>query len=296
MTDGRIIAVFGGTGFLGQRVVRHLGDRGFSVRAVCRHPSRGATIFGDHPSAPQVVRADIADDRSVRAAVARAFGVVNAVSLYVERGAQTFRSVHVEAAARLARHAREAGVSRLIHVSGIGADARSRSSYIRARGEGEDAVRAAFPSATIVRPAVMFGADDSFLSPLTRLMPSLPLLPLFGRGETRLQPAYVEDVGEAIARILDAPGVDRPYELGGPRITTYRDLLQAIGDRIGAHPVLLPVPFPAWTMLGFAAEMLSSPLITRNQVELMEIDTVASPDCPGFRDLGIEPQDIDVAL
>jgi NADH dehydrogenase len=222
--------------------------------------------------------------------------VVNAVSLYVEHGAQTFRSVHVEAAARLARHARDAGVSRLVHVSGIGADARSRSPYIRSRGAGEDAVRAAFPAATVVRPAVMFGPNDSFLSPLTRLMRSLPVLPLFGRGETRLQPAYVEDVGEAIARIFDAPEVDRPYELGGPRITTYRDLLETVGHRIGAHPVLLPVPFPAWSALAFAAEMLPSPLITRNQVELMQVDTVASPDCPGFRDLGIEPRDIDVAL
>jgi NADH dehydrogenase len=127
-------------------------------------------------------------------------------------------------------------------------------------------------------------------------MRTLPVLPLFGRGQTRLQPAYVEDVGEAIARIFDAPGVDRPYELGGPRITTYRDLLEAVGDRIGAHPVLVPVPFAAWSMLGFVAEMLPSPLVTRNQVELMQVDTVASPAGPGFRDLGIEPRDIDVVL
>ena len=253
-------------------------------------------MFREHPSPLQVVQADIAYDRSVRTAVTGAFGVVNAVSLYVEHGSQTFRAVHIEAAARLARLAREAGVSRLVHVSGIGADPRSRSTYIRSRGEGEDVVRTTFPGATIVRPAVMFGPGDAFLTPLTELMRTLPALPLFGAGEARLQPAYVEDVGEAIARIFDTPATDAPYELGGPRIYTYRELLKAIGDRIGRRPVLIPMPFAAWSTLAFMAEMLPRPPVTRNQVELMEIDSVASPACPGFRDLGIEPQDIDVVL
>jgi NADH dehydrogenase len=154
------VVVFGGTGFLGRRVVRHLLDHGYAVRAASRHPERGESSFP--AGLPlELVRADIGEDASVRDAVRDASAAVNAVSLYVERGNQTFQSVHVEAAERLARHARAAGVARLVHVSGIGADPASSSPYIRSRGNGEHAVRAAFPEATIVRPAVMFGPDDA---------------------------------------------------------------------------------------------------------------------------------------
>src|SRR5262249_21573074 len=159
----RKVVVFGGTGFLGRRVVQHLLDHGFAVWLASRSPERGR----DKPSALELVRADINEDASISAAVTDTFGVVNAVSLYTERGNQTFHSVHVEAAARVARHSRDLGVVRLAHVSGIGANAASTSRYIRSRGEGENAVRAAFPAATIIRPAVMFGPDDAFLRPLT---------------------------------------------------------------------------------------------------------------------------------
>src|SRR5438270_5835369 len=186
----RTVAVFGGTGFLGRRVVQHLLDHQFAVRVASRHPERGKAIFHDKTSALELVRADISEDAPTIAAVAGTFGVVNAVSLYVERRNQTFHSVHVVAAERVARHARNSGVSRLAHVSGIGADAASPSSYIRSRGEGENAVRAAFPAATVIRPAVMFGPDDAFLTPLTGLLRKFPLFPVFGRGRTMLQPAY----------------------------------------------------------------------------------------------------------
>jgi uncharacterized protein YbjT (DUF2867 family) len=214
----RRVVVFGGTGFLGRRVVRHLLSRGFAVRVASRHPEHGKTAFPDAPSQLELIRADIGDDASVRDAVGGTFGVVNAVSLYVERDNQTFSSVHVEAAARLARHSRDAGVARLVHVSGIGADAGSPSPYIRSRGEGEDAVRAALPDATIIRPAVMFGTDDAFLIPLMGLLRKFPVFPLFGSGHTRLQPVYVDDVGEAIARVVDAPDAEPIYEFAGPRV------------------------------------------------------------------------------
>jgi NADH dehydrogenase len=150
-------------------------------------------------------RADVNDDHSVAAAIADCFAVVNAVSLYVERGTDTFRLVHVDAAARVARLSAAAGLEKLVHISGIGADAGSPSAYIRSRGEGEAAVLQEFPAATLVRPAVMFGPDDTFLVPLLSLLRRLPVFPIFGHGETRLQPAYVEDVGEAVARIVRLP-------------------------------------------------------------------------------------------
>jgi len=296
VTDLRTIAVFGGTGFLGRRVVRHLVDHHLAVRIASRHPERGQESFRGNTPALEFVRADVSDDASIGAVVAGTFGVVNAVSLYTEQGNQTFHSVHVEAAARVAMHSRESGVARLVHVSGIGADTRSSSPYIRSRGEGENAVRAAFPGAIIVRPAVMFGPDDAFLVPLIGLLRRFPLFPLFGRGRTALQPAYVEDVGEAIARMLVVSQTEPVYELGGPRIYAYRDLLRTISDSLGSPLVLVPVPFAVWQALGLFAERLPRPPVTRGQVELMRIDGIVSPARPGFGTLGIQPHGIEAVL
>jgi uncharacterized protein YbjT (DUF2867 family) len=291
----RKVAVFGGTGFLGRRIVRHFLDHGAAVRVVARHPQRGEAMFRDHPSPLEFVVADVNDNASIRAAVSDTFAVVNAVSLYVEHGDRTFRSVHVDAAACVAARARDAGVTHLVHVSGIGADPRSRSPYIRSRGEGEDAVRASFPGAIIIRPAVMFGLDDAFLTSLIALLRGLPVFPLFGHGRTALQPAYVDDVAQAVVRAVDAPS-HAVYELGGPRTYTYKDLLQILAGHLGIRRIFVPVPFAIWQALAFGAEMLPRPPITRNQVELMVIDTVTSPACPGFRDLAIEPRGIEAVL
>src|SRR5437868_15295796 len=153
--------VFGGTGVPGRRVVRLLREAGFAVRIAARHPERGRSLSADGEPGIASIRADINEESSVAAAIAGSYAVVNAVSLYVERGKDTFRSVHVEAAARVARSAAEAGVPRLVHVSGIGANASSPSAYIRSRGEGEAGVLRAFAAATLIRPAVMFGPDDA---------------------------------------------------------------------------------------------------------------------------------------
>jgi uncharacterized protein YbjT (DUF2867 family) len=285
-----IVVVLGGTGFLGRHVVRHLRDHGFAVRVATRRPPEQAPGV-------DAVRADIDDRRAVENAIAGAYAVVNAVSLYVERGGRTFRSVHVDAAARVASCARQAGVARLVHLSGIGADPASRSPYIRSRGEGEAAVRAEFAPATIIRPAIMFGADDKFLTSLAGLLRGLPVFPLFGDGGTKLQPAHVDDVAEAIARLLDPSRERQPlYEFGGPEVLTYRALLQLIAARNGRRRILLPLPFALWHGLGAAAEMLPNPPITRNQVELMQCDTIASAALPGFAELGIASQPIGSVL
>src|SRR6266550_7696363 len=201
-TNGRPVTVFGGTGFLGRRIVRHLRCREFPVRIASRHPDREHRQFGPDDPHLQSVEANIHDERSVADALAGAYGVVNAVSLYVEHGQQTFHSVHVESAQRVAAQAHRAGVERLVHVSGIGADPASQSRYIRTRGEGELVVGAAFADARIIRPAVMFGPDDAFLTIILKLLRQLPIYPMFGRGLMRLQPAYVEDVAAAIVRVM----------------------------------------------------------------------------------------------
>jgi uncharacterized protein YbjT (DUF2867 family) len=288
------VTVFGGTGFLGRRVVSHLLERDFSVRVAVRHPERTAALFPDVQL--EAIHADVNDDRSVAAAVAGVEGVVNAVSLYVESGRQTFHSVHVEAAARVARLAREAGVERLIHVSGIGSDAGSASPYIYCRGEGEKVVREAFPATTLIRPSVMFGRGDAFLTPIAKLLRYLPVFPLFGRGQTQLQPAHVEDVANAIAKVMQSPQSAICYELGGPRIYTYRSLLEIIARHLGKKPLLVPMPFGLWHALAAVAEMLPEPPITRNQVELMQLNNVVSPGVPGFDDLRISSTSLEDTL
>lgn len=296
-TNGRIVTVFGGTGFLGRRIVRHLHYRGFPVRVASRHPDRGHRLFGSDDPELQSVHANVHDDQSVADVLAGAYGVVDAVSLYVENGRETFHSVHVESAQRVAAQAHRAGVERFVHVSGIGADTASQSQYIRKRGEGELAVQAAFAGARLVRPAVMFGPDDAFLTTILKLLRQLPIYPMFGHGLTRLQPVYVEDVAEAIGRIMQhAETPSMIYELGGPRVYSYKELLGAIARQAGLAPLLIPIPFAVWHALAWASEMFPGPFLTRNQVELMQIDTVSSPEMPGFIELGISPHSVDAIL
>jgi uncharacterized protein YbjT (DUF2867 family) len=296
-TNGRTVTVFGGTGFLGRRIVRHLRHREFSVRIASRQPDRGHRLFGPDDPKLQSVAANVRDERSVADALAGAYGVVNAVSLYFEHGQETFHSVHVEAAQRVAAQAHRAGVERLIHVSGIGADAASLSRYIRKRGKGELAVRAAFADALFVRPAVLFGPDDAFLTTILRLLRQLPIYPMFGRGRTRLQPAFVEDVAEAVARVMRrAETHSKIFEFGGPRVYSYEQFLRTVAHQAGLAPRLIPIPFAVWHALAWASEILPGPLLTRNQVELMQIDTVSSPEKPGFVELGISPHSVEAIL
>ena len=285
------VTVFGGTGFVGRRVARHLHGLGTKVRIVSRH---GGPADDD---GIESVAGDAHDERCVEAALAGADGAVNAISLYVEHGNDTFHSVHVEMAGQIAAAARKAGVRRFVHVSGIGADTASPSPYIRSRGEGETAVQTAFPGAVIVRPAVMFAADDAFLTTILRLLRSLPTYPIFGDGRTRLQPAHADDVAVAIARILRQSHKPYPvYELAGPRVYSYEELLRTIARIAKLRPVLMRVPFGLWDALAGFAERLPRPPLTRNQVELMQIDTTASESLPGFRSLGISPRSLEDEL
>ena len=291
----RLVTVFGGTGFLGRRIVRHLRAHKFSVRNASRHPDRDRKLFDSENGRVESVLSDIHDAHAVAQACDGAYGAVNAVSLYMEHGGETFRSVHVLAAERVASEAQRAGVKRLVHVSGIGADPASPSSYIRSRGEGEASVRNAFAGAIIVRPAVMFGPDDAFLTTLLYLLRRLPAYPMFGRGQTRLQPVFVEDVGEAVARCVNEAKPDT-IECAGPHTYTYAALLEAIAREAALQPIHLPMPFLLWHGLAALSELLPSPPITHNQVELMEVDTIAAPDVAGLSDLGISPQSITPVL
>ena len=227
------VTVFGGTGFLGRRVVQKLCECGATVRIASRRPGRA-----ERDNVKQFTT-DPRDERSVEAAVAGADGVVNAISLYVEHGSDTFHSVHVETAARIASVARRVGAKRLVHLSGIGADATSPSPYIRSRGEGEAAVQAAFPGVVVIRPAAMFAPDDGFLTTILRLLRMLPVYPIFGNGRTRLQPVCADDVAAAITQVLRQSKKPSPiHELAGPRVYSYEELVRTIARTAGLRPML----------------------------------------------------------
>jgi NADH dehydrogenase len=282
------LTVFGGSGFLGRRIVRHLAAGGAEVRIAVRRPERAGFLarFG-RPGQIRAVHADVWDAATVAPALDAADAVVNTVGHYVERGGVSFEAIHGQGARQVADAATAAGVRRLVHISGIGADPASASPYVRARAAGERLVRAAFPAATILRPSVMFGPGD-FLNRLARLARVMPAMPLFGSGEVKLQPVYVEDVAAAVAAALATPeAAGKLYELGGPRVYTYRALVQLVLDLTRRRRLLLPVPYGLWTALAALMAPLPQRPISRDQVKLMEQDNVVSPDALGFADLGI---------
>jgi len=289
------VSVFGGTGFLGRRLVRRLAAEGATLRIAVRSPDRARSVFSAADlERVTVLRADVRDQASVAAAVAGADAVVNAVSAYVEKSGVTFRSVHEEGAQTLAQEAARAGVARLVLVSGIGADPQSRSPYIRARGRGEFVVRQAFPSATIVRPSAMFGPGDALFGTLADIVRLLPVVPLIGGGRTRLQPVYVEDVAEAIVRMLaDRGTAGQTYELAGPAVYTLHELVGFALRLIDKRRLLVPVPFVVAEIQARLFEFLPSPPLTTSQVDLLKVDNLASGDLPGFRELNIQPKAVE---
>ena len=292
------VSVFGGTGFLGRCLVRRLASEGTTVRVAVRHADRARSSL--HAAGLDVVpvfAADVRDQATVATALAGADAVVDAVSAYVETGGVTFEAVHEQGAKTLAREALAAGVARFVLVSGIGADPDAGSPYIRARGRGERAVQQVFPGATIVRPSAMFGPGDALFGTLAHLVRLLPVLPLIGGGHTRLQPAYVEDVAEAIAHILADPATaGRTYELAGPAVYTLRELFVIVLRILGKRRLLVPIPFAVAELQARLFELLPNPPLTTGQIDLLKADNVASGTLPGLRELNILPKGIEVIV
>jgi len=287
--------VFGGTGFLGRRFVHRLAAAGALVHVAVRHPEEAPSAL---PAADlarvKFFRTDVREQTSVAAAIVGADAVINSVSAYVEKGGVTFESVHVQGAKTVAQEAARLGVGRLVLISGLGADPQSPSPYIRSRGRGELAVQEAFPNATIVRPSAMFGPGDALFGTLADLARLLPVLPLIGGGRTRLEPVYVEDVAEAVTRLLaDPQTIGRTYELAGPGVYTLRDLVRFTMRVVGKRRLLMPIPFAVAEIQARLFELLPSPPLTTGQVDLLKTDSVASGAVPGFAELNIRPRAIE---
>jgi NADH dehydrogenase len=315
----RRVTVFGGSGFLGRHLVQRLAARGDILRIAVRDPV-GADYLKPMGDVGQIVplKVDVRDEAAVAAAVAGSHAVVNLVGILFERGRQRFAEIHAAAAGRIARQAQAAGAKHLIQVSALGADAEAPALYARSKAAGEAAVRAAFPGVTILRPSVVFGPEDDFFNrfaALARILPVLPVLgasprlvrfpeggarlELCGNGGTRFQPVYVGDVAEAMVRSLDdSATAGKTYELGGPRIYSFKELMELVLRETGRKRLLLPLP------LGLAeveAALLSllplpTPLLTRDQVLLLRRDNVVSPDALGLAALAITPTAAELVL
>ena len=294
----RQVTVFGGSGFLGRQIVRRLAGEGAAVRVAVRRPERAASLTGFGASgAITAVRADVWQAATVGPAIEGSDAVVNTVGHYVERAGATFEAIHGQGAMQVARASAKAGVRRLVHISGIGADPASESSYVRARATGERLVREAFPEATILRPSVMFGPEDAFFNSLAAVARLLPVLPLFDTGAVKLQPVYVGDVAEAVARALAIEAArGKIYELGGPRAYTYKALLQLLLRQLGRRRLLMPVPYFVWELLAAVMAPLPKRPISRDQVVLMKSDNVVGPVALSFAELGLAPSAVEEIL
>ena len=294
-----LVTVFGGSGFVGRQVVRALARGDWRVRVAVRKPhlAEDLRLAGDVGQV-QLVQANIRHDGSVAAALDGASACVNAVGQAVERGPQTFEAVHVEGARRVAEAARKTGARRLVQLSGIGASETSSSKYARARAAGEAAVREAFPNADILRPSVVFGANDHVTTLFARMAAMSPVVPLIG-ADTRLQPVYVGDIAQAARRLLATETIGGGlYELGGPEVLTVRELVERICAETQRRPGLIPLPFFAAGLMARGGDLaaaigLPAP-ITTDQVELLREDNVATG--PGLADLGVAPTSLDSVL
>ncbi len=296
-----LIVVFGGSGFIGRHVVKALAKRGFRVRVPMRRPHLGQDlrVFGDVGQI-HLMQANVRFPESIARALEGADGVVNLVGVLHEQGKQSFQALHVAATAAIADATRTAGITRVVQVSSIGADPRGKALYARTKGEAEAALRQRVPSATILRPSIVFGAEDNFFNRFAEMAKYAPLLPLIGGGKTKFQPLHVQDLAESVVAALtraDASG--RTYELGGPRVYTFRELLDFILKTIDRKRGYAPLPFflaqPLGGLMAFGAKLvpIMAPPLTGDQVEMLKRDNIVGVSgekgIGTIADLGVAP-------
>ncbi len=307
----QLVTVFGGSGFVGRHVVRALVKRGYRVRVAVRRPDL-AGFLQPLGMVGQIhaVQANLRYPDSVAAAVRGAAAVVNLVGILQEGGRQSFAGVQANGARAIAQACAAAGIARLVQVSAIGADRDSKSLYARSKAEGEAAVLAAVPGAVILRPSIVFGPEDGFFNRFAALARVLPALPLVGGGETRFQPVFVGDVAEAVARGVDGVVAGgRVYELGGPEVKSFRELLAYICEVTDRKRLLVPLPFPVARIQARILELVDTLTLgllpdaiklTRDQVTLLESDNVVSAaalaEGRSFEGLGIAPVSVEAIV
>ena len=294
----QLVTVFGASGFLGRHVVRGLARQGYRIRAVVRRPNEANHLppMG-HVGQIQLFRGNVLEEEDVGAALAGAGLAINLTGILYQRGDQTFEAIHEKAAETIARRAQQAGCSGLVHVSAIGADPSSTSRYASSKGRGEERVRAAFPGAVVLRPSIVFGPEDNFFNRFANLARISPVLPLIGGGASKFQPVFVGDVAAAMLCALSEPAhAGAVFELGGPNIYTFRELMQFILQETARRRLLVSIPFSIATVQAFFLQFLPNPLLTPDQVRLLRVDNVVQPGARTLRDLGIVPTSVEAEV
>lgn len=297
MATRRVATVFGGSGFIGRYVVKRLAHQGYVVRVAVRDPE-AALFLKPMGSVGQVVPlyASIANEGTVHRAVAGAEVVINLVGALTESRAASFQAVHTEGSERIARIAAANGVSRLIQISAIGADPNSPSRYASTKGKAEQAVLAAFPTATIMRPSLVFGLEDKFFNrfaAIARLSPFMPVI----CGGTTMQPVYVCDVADAVMAALAAPATQgKIYELGGPRVWTFREILAFILKQTRRDKRLVDIPMGVARFQASILQHVPGKPLTPDQLLMLERDNVVSPGAEGLADLGVTPTPVELIV
>jgi len=294
----RLITLFGGSGFVGRHLVRRLARAGHRVNVAVRHVEEAKFLkpMGDVGQVTPIP-ADVRDAAAVARAVVGAHAVVNLVGILYQRGERSFEAIHHDGAKCVAEAAAAAGARCLVHVSAIGADAESPAHYQQSKAAGEAAVRAVFPQAVILRPSIVFGPEDDFFNRFGALALIVPALPLIGGGHTRFQPVYVGDVADAIVAALDDAGTTgKTYELGGPRVYSFRELMELLLAEIGRQRLLVPLPFCVASIQALFLEMLPKPLLTRDQVTMLRRDNVVGAQELGLADLGVKAMAVEAIL
>ncbi len=299
--DDTLVTVYGGSGFLGRHVVRALAKRNYRIRIAVRRPELAGFLQPlGRVGQIHAVQTNLRYAPSVDAAARDAHVLVNLVGILFERGRQRFDAVHTYGAEQVALAANAHG-ARMVHVSAIGADANSSSAYGRSKANAEQLVLAAQPSTTIMRPSIIFGPEDDFFNRFAALARISPALPLIGGGLTRFQPVFVGDVATAIADAVD--GKSRPgttYELGGPNIRTFKELMQFVLTTIERKRMLVSVPFALARLQSSFLQYLPKPLLTPDQVELLRNDNIVSEaaksEARTLEGLGIEPEPMEAIV
>ena len=284
------VAVLGGTGFIGRGIVERLAREGASVKVLARDPERAKFLKPmGWPGQISIFAGDALDDAALAGLIEGSDAVVNTVGILAERGAQRFEALQAELPGRIGKLAEEAGARRVVHLSAIGANRKSRSRYAASKGRGEAALRRAFKKATILRPSVVFGSGDGFYDRFAAMAATAPGLPVIGGGRNRFQPVYVGDVADAAVACLErdetAGGI---YELGGPDVVTFREVMAFIIEQIQRRRILFPVPRFVMMLAALPLELLPSPPVTRDQLRLLKFDNVVPSGARGLADLGIE--------
>lgn len=288
--------VFGGSGFIGRHLVNLLLRRDVKVRVAVRDPGCLQVAAGS-AQALETIEADVLSDAAVARAVAGAAAVFNLVGILTETRMQTYRAIHVEGAQRVALAAKREGVGCLIQISALGASRDSPAVSDRTKSEGELAVRALFPEATIVRPSLVFGEDDHFFNTFAGMARRSPVLPLIGGGTTKFQPLSVADMAAGLATILERPGTaGRTYEFGGPRVYSFRELLELLLTTLHWRRLLVPIPFALAEIQGALLARIPNPPLTRDQVRLLKTDKTVGGEEPTLADLGVRPGSLEAFL